>query len=99
MKRFLLCLVSSLLCIPFHAQDDPVVMTVNGKDVPLSEFVYFYKRNNNSEPVTKKSVAEYANLYLNYKLKVEAAIDEGLDKTESFITEYGGYRSMQALEY
>ena len=99
MKRFLLCLVSSLLCIPFHAQDDPVVMTVNGKDVPLSEFVYFYNRNNNSEPVTKKSVAEYANLYLNYKLKVEAAIDEGLDKTESFINEYGGYRSMQALEY
>lgn len=100
MKRFLLFLVSSIICIPFFAQvDDPVVMTVNGTDVPLSEFVYFYKRNNNSEPVTKKTVAEYANLYLNYKLKVEAAKDEGIDKTESFISEYSGYRSMQAQEY
>ena len=100
MKRFLLCLVSALLCIPFYAQDDnPVVMTVNGKDIRLSELVYFYNRNNNSEPVTKKSVSEYANLYLNYKLKVEAAIDEGIDKTESFINEYGGYRAMQAEEY
>ena len=99
MKRFLFCLVSALLCMPFYAQDDPVVMTINGKDVTLSEFMYFYRRNNNSEPVTKKSVAEYANLYLNFKLKVEAAIDEGLDKTESFINEYRGYRNQQALEY
>ena len=99
MKRFLFCLFSALLCIPFYAQDDPVVMTVNGKDVTLSEFMYFYRRNNNSEPVTKKSIAEYANLYLNFKLKVEAAIDEGLDKTASFINEYRGYRDQQALEY
>lgn len=99
MKRFLFCLVSALLCIPFYAQDDPVVMKVNGKDVTLSEFMYFYRRNNNSEPVTKKSVAEYANLYLNFKLKVEAAIDEGLDKTASFISEYSGYRNQQAEEY
>ena len=99
MKRFLFCLVSALLCMPFYAQDDPVVMTINGKDVTLSEFMYFYLRNNNSEPVTKKSVAEYANLYLNFKLKVEAAIDEELDKTESFINEYSGYRNQLAEEY
>lgn len=99
MKRFLFCLVSALICIPFYAQDDPVVMKVNGKDVTLSEFMYFYRRNNNSEPVTKKSVAEYADLYLNFKLKVEAAIDEGLDKTASFISEYSGYRNQQAEDY
>lgn len=99
MKRILICIVSVLLCVPFRAQNDPVVMTVNGYDVSKSEFEYFFKKNNSETKVTKKTVRQYADLYLNFKLKVQAAIDAGMDKSESFLNEYGMYRDMQAEEY
>ena len=99
MRRILSCIVSVLLCIPSFSQDDVVVMTVNGYDVSKSEFEYFFEKNNLENNISKKTVREYADLYLNFKLKVQAAIDEGLDKSESFINEYRMYRDMQAEEY
>lgn len=99
MRRILSCIVSVLLCIPSFSQDDVVVMTVNGYDVSKSEFEYFFEKNNLENNISKKTVREYADLYLNFKLKVQAAIDEGLDKSESFISEYRMYRDMQAEEY
>ena len=98
MKRFLTGIISVLLCMPFHAQDDPVLMTVNGYDVKKSEFEYFFKKNNTESAVSKKVLKQYADLYLNFKLKVQAAIDEGLDKSESFLNEYKTYRDLQAEE-
>lgn len=99
MKRILSCILSVLFCVPFQAQDDPVIMKVNGYDVKKSEFEYFFRKNNTSAPVTKKSVREYAELYLNFKLKVQAAVDEGMDKSESFLKEFRTYRDMQAADY
>lgn len=99
MKRILTCILSALLCIPFHAQDDPVVMTVNGYDVKKTEFEYFFRKNNTETEITKKTVNQYADLYLNFKLKVQAAIDEGMDKSESFLSEYGMCRDAQAEDY
>lgn len=99
MRRILSCIVSVILCIPSFSQDDVVVMTVNGYDVSKSEFEYFFEKNNLENNISKKTVREYADLYLNFKLKVQAAIDEGLDKSESFISEYRMYRDMQAEEY
>lgn len=99
MKRILIGLISVLICMPFHAQDDPVVMKVNGYDVNKSEFEYFFKKNNIETTVTKKTIRQYADLYLNFKLKVQAAIDEGMDKSESFLSEYNACREMQAEDY
>ena len=85
--------------MPLLAQVDPVVMTVNGYDVTQSEFEYFFEKNNIEAKVTKKAVRQYADLYLNFKLKVQAALDEGLDKSESFLSEYKMCRDMQAEDY
>ena len=99
MRRILLCIVSVLLCMPLFAQDNPVVMTVGGYDVTQSEFEYFFWKNNPDSVVSKKVINQYADMYLNYKLKVLAAIDEGLDQTESFLSEYQMCREMQAEDY
>lgn len=100
MRRILIGIFSVLLCTPAFTQtDDPVVMRVNGYDVSKSEFEYFFKKNRTDEPVTKKTLQEYTDLYLNFKLKVQAAIDEGMDKSESFLEEYKTYRDMQAEDY
>lgn len=100
MRRILSFVFSVLLTVPFYAKtDDPVVIKAGGYDVKKSEFEYFFRKNNSAEPVTKKTVREYAELYLNFKLKVQAAVDAGLDKSESFLSEYKMYRDMQAEEY
>jgi peptidyl-prolyl cis-trans isomerase SurA len=77
------------------AQDDPVVMTVNGKPVTLSEFEYSYNKNNSEGVIDKKTVDEYVDLYLNYKLKVAAALDARYDTLTSFKQEFAQCRDQQ----
>ena len=79
--------------------EDPIVMTVNGVDVPRSEFEYSYNKNNTDLVVDKKSLDEYVELFINYKLKVAAAKDAQLDTVAAFIKEVADYRSQQAEEY
>lgn len=79
----------------FAQTADPVIMTINGKDVARSEFEYSYNKNNADGVIDKKSVADYVDLFINYKLKVEAAKAARLDTMKSFQTEFAGYRDMQ----
>ncbi len=76
---------------------DPVVMTVAGVDVPRSEFEYSYNKNNTDGVIDKKSVEEYVDLFVNYKMKVQAALDARLDTMSSFKTEFLQYRDQQIL--
>lgn len=76
----------------FGAQEDPVVMTVNGHDVSLSEFQYLWKKNNSTEASENQSLDEYVNLFVTFKLKVEAALEAGIDTLPSYISELKGYR-------
>lgn len=95
MKHFILTSVLGLVVATAFAQSDPVVMTVNGVPVTRSEFEYSYNKNNNDGVIDRKSVAEYADLYANYKMKVQAALDEHLDTMSSFKEEFALYRDQQ----
>lgn len=99
MTRFQRCYILAIvaLCaqIKVFAQNDPVLMTINGKDVTRSEFEYSYNKNNTESVVDKKTLKEYVPLFVNYKLKVEAAIDAGIDTTTAFKTEFLSYRNQQ----
>jgi peptidyl-prolyl cis-trans isomerase SurA len=75
--------------------DDPTIMTVNGQSVPRSEFEYSYNKNNSEGVIDKKSVDEYVDLFVNYKLKVQAAKDARLDTLTSFKDEFAMYRDQQ----
>ncbi|MBQ8065825.1 MAG: peptidylprolyl isomerase [Prevotella sp.] len=80
---------------PHPGNDDPVIMTVAGVDVPRSEFEYSYNKNNTDGVIDKKTVEEYVDLFINYKLKVQAALDEHIDTTKAFLTEFAQYRDQQ----
>ncbi len=81
------------------AGDDPVLMTVDGKPVPRSEFEAIYKKNNKDAAVTKAALDEYLDLFINYKLKVRAAEALGMDTIGKFKTELDGYRKQLARPY
>lgn len=86
-----------LLCslAPASAQDDPVVMRINGKGVTRSEFEYSYNKNNSEGVIDKKTVKEYVPLFVAYKLKVLAAEEAKLDTLKSFKSEFATYRDQQ----
>ena len=90
-----------LAAVPYAAtlsqpkSDDPVIMTVNGEPVLRSEFEYSYNKNNSEGVIDKKTVEEYVDLFVNYKLKVCAALDEKYDTLTSFKEEFAQYRDQQ----
>ena len=77
------------------------VETLGTTAVPASEFAYVYRKNNSSDPAfgTKASVQEYLDLYTNFKLKVLAAEQRGLDTTQAFRQELEGYKQQLAQPY
>lgn len=77
---------------------DPVVMNVNGEDVPLSEFEYLYHKNRQQQ-ATLQPITDYADIFKIYKLKVADAKAMGIDTTAAFKKEYAQYRSELAQPY
>lgn len=75
--------------------DDPVIMTINGKPVLRSEFEYSYNKNNGADVIDHKTVDEYVELFVNYKRKVEAALDAKYDTLSSYKKEFRQYRDQQ----
>ncbi|WP_295727659.1 peptidylprolyl isomerase [uncultured Muribaculum sp.] len=70
---------------------DPVLMTIDGNNVHLSEFEYLYGKNNMQQQ-SPVSVDDYLDMFITYKLKVADAIAAGIDTTAAFNKEYEGYR-------
>lgn len=78
---------------------DPVLMTISGENVTLSEFDRVFRKNNRDSVFTEKSVRDYLELYVNYKLKVREAESLKMDTSEAFISELAGYRKQLAQPY
>ena len=83
------------------SEEDKAIITIGKTTVPYREFRYVYNKNNSnsSDANTEKSVKEYVDLYVNFKLKVMDAEKEGLDTTNSFKRELEGYRKQLAKPY
>lgn len=80
------------------AAKDPVVMTVNGEDVPKSEFEYLYHKNSQQQ-IEAQPIEEYVGMFELYKMKVADAKAEGIDTTAAFISEMAQYRRDLANPY
>lgn len=95
MKRKLMVAALIACCTMVWAQNDPTIMKINGQPISRSEFEYSYNKNNSEGVIDKKSVEEYVDLFVNYKLKVAAAFEAGLDTMQTFKKEFLSYRDQQ----
>lgn len=77
---------------------DPVLMTVDGKDVHVSEFEYLYDKNNNQQ-LEPQTLDQYLDMFAVYKLKVADAEHAGIDRSESFIKEFDKFRKELSAPY
>ncbi|WP_455584765.1 peptidylprolyl isomerase [Bacteroides sp.] len=99
MRKNLVLLLTCLLGLSAFAQEDPVLMRINGKDITRSEFEYIYNKNNSLNELEAKTLDEYVDLFVNFKLKVAAAEAAGIDTTRAFRDELAGYRRQLAKSY
>ena len=99
MIRSGLTIIFLCLGLTVFAQQDPMLMRINGKDILRSEFEYIYNKNNALSGIEQKTLNEYVDLFVNFKLKVAAAEAMGLDTTRAFREELEGYRRQLAKTY
>lgn len=100
MKHILLACLSALALTTAAQSTDPTIMIIQGKPVTRGEFEYSYFKNSSVEgAVEQKSIKEYVDMFVNYKLKVVAAEDAHMDTLTSFKREFQQYRDMQLTPY
>ncbi len=82
-------------------QEDQTVLEVGDQRVSVSEFEYVYEKNNSQDSAfyTKRSLNDYLDLYTEFKLKVEAARDAGLDTLPKLQREFNTYQDQLAEPY
>ena len=82
------------------SKSSPVLMTVGNTKVTVAEFENVYHKNNTKETTgDAKSLNDYVDLFVNFKLKVKEAEEMGLDTSKAFKEELGGYRKQLAQPY
>jgi peptidyl-prolyl cis-trans isomerase SurA len=83
------------------AQNTNTLMTVGSDKVSKQEFENVFKKNNSKLAANpdEKTLREYLDLYINFKLKVLEAKSYGMDTAVSFRKELAGYRKQLAAPY
>lgn len=94
LTKKIILLLCVFVCFAGKAQSlsDSVIMTVAGKPIPLSEFLFIAQKNGEADLSNAKSIENYLELFKNFKLKVAEAEALGMDKTQAFVDELEGYR-------
>ncbi len=108
MKKHIFSVLFLLGAIAFSIQGfvvgstphDPVLIRVADHEISLSEFEQVYRKSNLESVVAEpKTVEEYLEMYIDFRLKVLAAVEAGLDTNPGFISELDGYRNQLAQQY
>ncbi|OQA02319.1 MAG: Chaperone SurA precursor [Bacteroidetes bacterium ADurb.Bin408] len=86
-----------IFSLTLSAQEKDVLMTIAGENITKAEFLnVYYKNNIKGEPIDKKTLDEYVELFINFKLKVKEAEALGMDTVSDFVKELAGYRKQLA---
>nr|MDE6294797.1 peptidylprolyl isomerase [Muribaculaceae bacterium] len=86
------------VCALAWGAKDQVIMTVNGVDVPKSEFEYLYHKNSQQQ-LAPQPLEEYVEMFKNYRLKVADALASGIDTTGTYRQDIAQYRHDLAAPY
>ena len=69
----------------FGGETDSLLFNFGSNNVSVSEFLKVYKKSNQTkeDAFTDSSLSEYLDLYINFKLKVQEALDTKFDTMPS----------------
>jgi peptidyl-prolyl cis-trans isomerase SurA len=92
---FLLLIVSQLS----FCQEKDTLLTIDGNSIGTDEFLRIYNKNSSIAEENQKSIDDYLDLFINYKLKVIEAESLGYDTMKTFTKEMAGYTKQLAKPY
>ncbi len=99
-KIFYLIVFIAVTFNSFSQSDDRTLLTVANEKVSVDDFLSIYNKNRQvGEELDPKTLDEYLDLFINFKLKVKEAESLGMDTVTSFIKELSGYRKQLANPY
>ncbi len=79
--------------------DDQILITIHDRKITVEKFKRIYNKNNSNPSIEQQTVAEYLDLFINFKLKVIEAEERGMDTTQLFLREFNGYKKQLAKPY
>jgi peptidyl-prolyl cis-trans isomerase SurA len=99
MKKTVLTIVLSAFMLGHAFSNEEVLLKIHDREITKDEFLRIYNKNNNSNTIDNKTVDEYLELFINFKLKVIEAEELGYDTLTSFINEFEQYRKQLVKPY
>jgi len=95
--KFLMFVTAALLCSSFSFSQ--TLFTYGNNAVDKDEFLRAYNKNNVQVTDKEKSMRDYLNLYVNFKLKVKAAEDMKLDTLPQLKSDLNSFRTQVQDNY
>ena len=103
MRHFIIhtcSIILFLLAAQSLGAQDKTLFSIGDEEVSISGFKYIYEKNNRDKAdYSEQSLKEYLELYINFKLKVHKAKEQGYDDTDTYKAELQGYRQQLADSY
>src|SRR3954471_3879229 len=97
MRKFLSVVVAAILfCSTAHSQ---TLFTYGTKTVSKDEFLKAFNKNPDTTGTRNEKLKEYLGMYVNFKLKIQAAKDEKLNLEESYKSEADNFKNQLAENY
>ncbi len=96
MKNVFLIFLLTFCCYTFYGQ---TLVSYGKQTISRQEFLTAFRKNNTHTKATEKTYRDYLNLYIRYKLKVQAAKDLKLDTLAGQITELKNFKSQIVDQY
>ncbi len=93
MRRIVITLLTVVLMVnsvALWAQKDHTILTIGDQSFSSGEFWHVYNKNKHL-PGFNESPEDFAERFINYKLKVVEAMQQGLDTLPSFKSEFAKY--------
>jgi peptidyl-prolyl cis-trans isomerase SurA len=91
-------LLTAVLLLVITSAKAQTIFTYGTNSVSKNEFWRAYTKNNSGE-VNEKSIREYLDLYIRFKLKVQAAKDLKLDTLPNITSDVAGFRAQLIEQY
>ena len=88
-----------LIFLSANIAQSQTLFTYGNKSVSKNEFLRAYAKNNTGEKPTEQSYRDYLELFIKFKIKVQAARDMRLDTLTSLKAELQNFRSQIAENF
>ena len=91
--------LASAMSAMAQPDDNQTILTIDNKNISCDEFQRLYIKNNAGAAFDSASLAEYMQLFIDYKLKVFEGEALGMDTTQEFLNEFNEYNTQLEKPY